>query len=299
MIHTLLLVDDEPFNLELMSEQLEDAGYKTVTADSGEAAWNVLQQEEHRFSAVLLDKMMPGMNGFELLRRIKQSPQLEFLPVIMQTAVGTAASIQESLSAGVFYYLTKPFTREMLLAVVSAAVSHWDRHSHFKALSEQQIDALLHLNSARFRIKTYQQAQNITSLLAHSCPQPGRAATGLFELFVNAIEHGNLGLTYDEKSRLQYEGRWEAELEHRLADPTLGSRHVDVRFERYDDQIEFVIQDQGEGFDWQPYIESNATLINEMHGRGIMIAQRLAFDTMEYLGNGNCVRASIFLSDKH
>lgn len=76
MIHTLLLVDDEPFNLELMSEQLEDAGYKTVTADSGEAAWNVLQQEEHRFSAVLLDKMMPGMNGFELLRRIKQSPQL-------------------------------------------------------------------------------------------------------------------------------------------------------------------------------------------------------------------------------
>jgi CheY-like chemotaxis protein/anti-sigma regulatory factor (Ser/Thr protein kinase) len=297
MIHTLLLVDDEPFNLELMSEQLADAGYKTVAAESGEAAWTLLQDESQQFSAVLLDKMMPGMNGFELLRRIKQTPRLEFLPVVMQTAVGTASSIQEGLSAGVFYYLTKPFTREILLAVVTAAVSHWDRHAHFKALTEQQIDALLHLNTAQFRLKTYQQAQNVTSLLAHTCPQPGRVATGLFELFVNAIEHGNLGLSYDEKSRLQYEGRWEAELERRLDDPEWGHRQVDVRFDRFADRIEFQIQDQGAGFDWQPYLESSPTLINETHGRGIMIAQRLAFDAMEYLGNGNCVRATVYLND--
>lgn len=297
MIHTLLLVDDEPFNLELMSEQLADAGYKTVSAESGEAAWTLLQDEDQQFSAVLLDKMMPGMNGFELLRRIKQTPRLEFLPVVMQTAVGTPASIQEGLSAGVFYYLTKPFTREILLAVVTAAVSHWDRHAHFKALTEQQIDALTHLNTAQFRLKTYQQAQNVTSLLAHTCPQPGRVATGLFELFVNAIEHGNLGLSYEEKSRLQYEGQWEAELERRLNAPDWGSRQVDVRFDRFTDRIEFLIQDQGTGFEWQPYLESSPALINETHGRGIMIAQRLAFDAMEYLGNGNCVRATVYLSD--
>lgn len=298
MTHTLLLVDDEPFNLELMAEQLEDVGYQVVTADSGEAGWALLQNEENRFAAVLVDKMMPGMNGFELLRRIKQSSELEFLPVVMQTAVGTAASIQEGLSAGAFYYLTKPFTREMLLAVVSAAVSHWDRHSHFKALSEQQIDALLHLNDATFRMRTYQEAQNITSLLAHTCPQPGKVATGLFELLVNAIEHGNLGLSYDEKTRLQNDGVWEKVLEERLASKAWGHRQVSIQFKRTDERVDFVIEDEGDGFEWHPYTEHDPALIHQTHGRGIMIAERLAFDTLEYVGKGNVVRASVFLTEK-
>lgn len=299
MTHTLLLVDDEPFNLELMAEQLEDAGYRVATADSGEAGWALLQNEENpQFAAVLVDKMMPGMNGFELLRRIKQSPQLEFLPVVMQTAVGTAASIQEGLSAGAFYYLTKPFTREMLLAVVSAAVSHWDRHSHFKALSEQQIDALLHLNEATFRMRTYPEAQNITSLLAHTCPQPGKVATGLFELLVNAIEHGNLGLSYDEKTKLQHEGVWEKVLEERLASSDWGKRQVSVQFKRTAERVDFVIADEGDGFDWRPYTEHDPALIHSSHGRGIMIAERLAFDSIEYLDKGNVVRATVYLTEK-
>jgi len=146
----LLLVDDEPFNLELLSELLQDAGYDTVQAEDGETAWQILQQEGETFSAVLLDKMMPGISGFELLRRMKASSKLAFVPAIMQTAVGAAASVQEGLSSGAFYYLTKPFSRDMLLAVVAAAAVHWDRHQHFKELANQQAGALRHMNSASF-----------------------------------------------------------------------------------------------------------------------------------------------------
>ncbi|UGA40415.1 response regulator [Chromobacterium haemolyticum] len=110
MPHKLLLVDDEPFNLELMAELLQDAGHEVVQAEDGETALAILQREGETFSTVLLDKMMPGISGFDVLRRIKSEPRLEFLPVIMQTAMGAASSVQEGLAAGAFYYLTKPFS---------------------------------------------------------------------------------------------------------------------------------------------------------------------------------------------
>lgn len=102
MPHKLLLVDDEPFNLELMAELLQDAGYEVTLAEDGETALDILQREGETFSTVLLDKMMPGISGFDVLKRIKGEPRLEFLPVIMQTAMGAASSVQEGLAAGAF-----------------------------------------------------------------------------------------------------------------------------------------------------------------------------------------------------
>ncbi|BEV72837.1 MULTISPECIES: response regulator [unclassified Paludibacterium] len=295
MAHTLLLVDDEPFNLELMSELLEDAGYQIRTAESGEAAWQLLEQEGESYSTVLLDKMMPGIDGFEVLRRIKGNPKLEFLPVIMQTAVGAAASVQEGLSQGAFYYLTKPFSREMLLAVIEAAVSHWDRHAYFRELANQQAEALGYLSQARFAFRTHQEAQWVTALLARACPHPERVATGLFELLVNAIEHGNLRLSYSEKTRLQAEGQWEAELSRRLADPQLGQHQVQLDYHRSADTIRFTITDQGDGFDWEHFLDTEAISYLESHGRGILIARKLSFDRVRYQGNGSCVTAEIAL----
>ncbi|TDR70553.1 ATP-binding response regulator [Paludibacterium purpuratum] len=295
MAHTLLLVDDEPFNLELMSELLEDAGYQVQTAESGAEAWRLLEKEGDRYSSVLLDKMMPGMDGFEVLRRIKANAQLAFLPVIMQTAVGAAASVQEGLSQGAFYYLTKPFSREMLQAVVAAAVSHWDRHAYFRELANQQAEALGYLNEAFFTFRTHKEAQWVTAMLARACPHPERVATGLFELLVNAIEHGNLQLTYAEKTRLQAEGTWEAELERRLNDPTLGQHQVTLHYRRSRETISFTITDQGAGFDWQHFLDTEAISYLESHGRGILIARKLSFDDVHYQGNGNQVTADIWL----
>lgn len=293
MSHKLLLVDDEPFNLELMSELLSDAGYKAITAENGEEAWSILEAEGESFATVLLDKMMPGISGFEVLRRIKNNPKLEFLPVIMQTAVGAAASVQESLSAGAFYYLTKPFSREMLLAVVEAAVSHWDRHTYFRELANQQIEALGYLQQARFEFRSHKEAQWVTSLLAKACPHPERVATGLFELLVNAIEHGNLNLSYAEKTQHQANGSWETELEQRLADPVLGLRSVSVNYQRQADGICFTITDQGQGFDWAQFIDTESMSYLDSHGRGILIARKLSFDQVNYQGCGNTVQATL------
>ena len=293
MPHRLLLVDDEPFNLELMTELLEGAGYETVCADDGEQAWQILQQQGSSLSMVLLDKMMPGLNGFDVLKRIKSTPELNFLPVILQTAIGSPSSVQQGMEAGAFYYLTKPFSRDMLLAVVKAAQSHWDRHQAFRELAKQHLDALAQLQQAEFRLRTLKEAQTVTALLARTCAQPEKVATGLFELMVNAIEHGNLGISYAEKTRLQSEGSWEEELERRQHDPVLGQREVSVFFYREAACCRFTIQDMGDGFDWQDYQDCPAASLLASHGRGILIARKLSFDNVEYQGNGNRVVASV------
>lgn len=295
MEHTLLLVDDEPFSLELMSELLESDGYKTVQADSGEEAWARLEAEHERFCAVLLDKMMPGLNGMELLARIKESPDMESLPVIIQSAFGSPGSIQQGMSAGAFFFLSKPFSRDMLLAVVKAAVDHWDRQLYFREMGLHQEGTMMLLQEAEFTLRTLQEAHAVTALLARTCPVPERVASGLYELIANAVEHGNLGFGFQDKQRLLAEEGWESALQARLSDPAYAQRQVSVRFRRSAEDITFTVTDQGRGFDWQAILNAGPAALLRPHGRGILLAKLSSFDHLEYCGDGNQVIARLRL----
>jgi DNA-binding response OmpR family regulator len=77
------------------------------------------------FSAILLDRLMPQMDGIELLGKIKATLVLEQIPVIMVTATTDPASIQEGLDTGAYYYLIKPFEPKVLLSIVKAAVEQY------------------------------------------------------------------------------------------------------------------------------------------------------------------------------
>ncbi len=99
---SLLLVDDDPLNLILLGNDLEEACFHTVTAGQGEGAWELLQQDPHQFQAVLLDRMMPGMDGMAVLAQIKTHASLNRLPVIRQTAAASFDEIREGIEAGTF-----------------------------------------------------------------------------------------------------------------------------------------------------------------------------------------------------
>ena len=120
----ILLVDDEMLNLEILEAYFEDQpGVTTVTADCGEAAWAQLTAPDNRFDLILLDRMMPGLDGIGLLQRMKSEPSLAGIPVILQTAANSPAQIREGLEAGAYYYLTKPYRRDDMLAIVHAALA--------------------------------------------------------------------------------------------------------------------------------------------------------------------------------
>jgi CheY-like chemotaxis protein/anti-sigma regulatory factor (Ser/Thr protein kinase) len=287
---SVLVVDDEPFNREIISEFLDGEAYDLHMAEDGEQALSLLRGASDRFDAVLLDRMMPGLDGLEVLRRIKASPDLRWLPIIMQTAAAAKNQVIEGIEAGAFYYLTKPFEPQMLRTLVRSAVAASSTHRTLREEVEQSRIMIGLMHRASFSVRTPDEARRLAVLVANAAPSPDQAVLGLSELLLNAVEHGNLGLTYDDKTRLRAAGEWEAEIERRLQLPGYAKRAVTIEFRRLPQSIEVLITDEGEGFDWTPYLDFDPARAFDTHGRGIALARRLSFESLEYLGTGNQVR---------
>ena len=116
----IMVVDDQPANLRAVSALLVRSGYQVVTAGTGEEALRLAT--EHVPDLLLLDMMMPGMDGFALLAQIKQHPPLLRLPVVFLTAAHDRELLLRAFDAGAVDYVTKPFMPEELLARVNAHV---------------------------------------------------------------------------------------------------------------------------------------------------------------------------------
>lgn len=114
----ILVVDDVPDNVDILDARLSSRGYQVVTATNGEEALaSVADTPPH---LILLDVMMPLMDGYEVARRIKQNDALPFIPIILVTARDSTADKVEGLDAGADDYLTKPFGVSELLARIRA-----------------------------------------------------------------------------------------------------------------------------------------------------------------------------------
>lgn len=291
---TVLLVDDDPFNIELMEAYLQPAGFNTVSAANGEEAWAVLTTgDATRIDVVVLDRMMPVLDGMGLLARMKADPRWRDLPVILQTAAAERHQVVEGVKQGAYYYLTKPYAREVLTAIVYAAASDCANLRALRAHSEQVHQATAWLTRADYACNTLAAVRVLAAHLASLCPSPDDAVLGVSELLLNAHEHGNLGISYDDKSRLLREARWEAELILREQQPENTVKRVRASLERLPDRAVLTISDEGPGFDWRPYLELDSDRAFDTHGRGIAMAGMLSFDEMEFLGNGNTVRCTM------
>ena len=110
---SVLVVDDDPRALKLMSIVLGKAGYRVTTASDGNAGLKCLAIE--RPDVVLVDLLMPGIDGFEFCRRVRASPSLADVPIVLLTAMASTEVQQQARSAGANDIVTKPFDRPELL----------------------------------------------------------------------------------------------------------------------------------------------------------------------------------------
>ena len=149
---------------------------------------------------------------------------------------------------------------------------------------------------SRFRFRTVAEARDLARRLSADCPKPSAAETGLFELFINAIEHGNLEIGAADKGLLLAEDRLLEEIERRLQSDPYKKRQVEVDVAVTQGTRTFTVTDEGPGFNWRIYLKSDDSNLTRPHGRGILIAKKIAFDTLEYSPAGNMVKASIFLT---
>lgn len=292
----ILVVDDELLNLHIITDHLDDPDYQIDATLNAEAALDLLQKGDSNYDLIILDRIMPGMDGLELLQIIKSEPRFKSIPVVMQTAAATAEELGEGIAAGAYYYLAKPYDRVALRSIVRAALL--DRLERQRLVTENRThcDNLKLLVQASFRFATLSEAQGLAQLLGALCPEPEAATMGLAELLINAIEHGNLGVGYEAKKQLKQQGNWENEITRRQQLPESRDRFATLDFERTDGRLMFRIADQGAGFHWQAYLDFDPSRAADPNGRGIAMARLLAFSTLQFEQNGRVAVASVEVS---
>ena len=145
----ILAVDDAPTNLDILRVRLESQGYEVVTAVDGEDA--LARTAELQPDLILLDIMMPKMDGIEVVKRLKQDPVHRFIPVILVTAKAETKDVVSGLEAGGDDYLTKPFEHAALMARVRSLLRAKQLHDTVREQSEtlqRQAAELADLNSS-------------------------------------------------------------------------------------------------------------------------------------------------------
>lgn len=159
----ILVVDDEPQNLELMEAILQDAGYEVFAASGGEDA--LALGREKRPDLIILDLMMPGLSGFEVCARVKTDPQTGGIPVLFVTALNHIGDKERALAAGGDDFLTKPVQCAELLARVEALL----KVRHLNRDLDRALAYLQALESAR-------QTTRIQEIGQETMPPIGAAA---------------------------------------------------------------------------------------------------------------------------
>ena len=131
----LLLVDDVPTNITVLMDALAQDGYDFLIAIDGENALEVVRQSA--LDLVLLDIVMPGMDGFEVLQRLKLNPETRDIPVIIITGKNDVEDETRGLQLGAVDYITKPFNPSVVQARVSTHLALQSAHRQLKDLNEQ------------------------------------------------------------------------------------------------------------------------------------------------------------------
>lgn len=201
----ILLVDDTPTNLAVLSESIQDQGWTTLFATDGETA--IEQAEYAQPDLILLDVMMPGIDGFETCRRLKQSSVTAAIPIIFMTALSDSTDKVRGLKLGAVDYITKPFQQEEVVTRVALQL----RLSHMT----QQLEK----NNALLNQKVEEQAKTEAALqaLTQDLEQRVEARTAELTAVLEDLKQAQVHLVQSEK--MSSLGQMMAGIAHEINNP--------------------------------------------------------------------------------
>lgn len=170
---TILLVDDSPTNLQVLLNYLKETGFETLIARSGEGA--LRQVEYAQPDIILLDVMMPGIDGFETCRRLKQNEATRDIPVLFMTALSETVDKIRGFKAGGVDYITKPLQHEEVLARINT-------HLTIRKLQQQLQEKNQELHELNAR------KDKFFSIIAHDLRNPFAGLLGLTRMVIEDLD---------------------------------------------------------------------------------------------------------------
>ncbi len=173
----ILIVDDEPDIVEFVEYNLKREQFETFSASDGSAALRAVREQQP--DLVLLDLMLPGIDGLEVCRRLKASTETEQVPIIMLTAKGEEADVVTGLEIGADDYVSKPFSMRLLLARIRAVLRR-GKHGERPDKSLTRVGGLV-IDDARHTVTLEDRPLQLTlteyKLLRFLARHPGRVFT--------------------------------------------------------------------------------------------------------------------------
>lgn len=298
MQRQILIIDDDEKSIKSACEFLkfgENSNHKIVIAHNGKEGLDILAKQYAQIDVIMLDRIMPVMSGIEFMKKISENKKFRNIPVLMQTSSTDKEHMEEGFKLGIYHYLIKPYSPTVLNSIMKSAIEFYTKQRALMSEIKDSQTLFQYIERASFKIKNLEEADLIGVSLASLFPNPDKVIVGISEMLTNAIEHGNLGLTYEDKKNLKMQSKWVDEIKRRLATPENASKTVRISYIKKNDEIVLNIKDDGEGFDFQKYLELNPVSDEDDYGRGIAFANKHSFDRLEYLGCGNEVNCTVRL----
>ncbi len=292
----ILAVDDDTLNLDIIEHTLTKEGHTIYSVINAEQALDFLKDTSSQCDIILLDRMLPDMDGMDLIHWIKKQSGLRHIPVIFQSAASRKKDIREGMKAGAYYYLPKPYSRQALLQIIDMAAHDVHRmRARVASLPPGRDKDMAMPHSVHMQIHSMEDIQEAANYFAHLFPDPERVIFGITELLVNAIEHGNLGVGYEQKGNWISDGAYTQNIKELETEMHPAQKKVDITFLKQAETYILTVADEGSGFDWRHYMEIDPTRAIDNHGRGIAISTMHCFDSMSYNEKGNKVICKIHM----
>ena len=286
--HPIMVVDDDELFRQTLVGMISEFYPNVILASTAEEALAMFKA--HHPKIVFADVNMPGMSGVELARLLVGSN-----PDVL-VAVLTGRSDEQlaisAIKAGASDYLRKPVSIRDLKTVLDRFFALVERRSNrlIKADSLQRVQLSLEIqtSSSALQPAVSQILRSIEGLVDRK--ELMRIEVALQESLRNAFEHGNLGITYEQKMELCNNGAFEAEVAARSEKARADGKSITVDLIVEHGTLKIQISDQGEGFDWRavPDPTEKPELLAGLHGRGIFLIRR-SFDKVTYNDRGNSI----------
>ena len=276
-----------------------DRPVNIVEADTVAEVVATLNDFRVRISAIVTSLSLPDMQGIDFLRLLKRNLSWNYIPTIVITHDINEKNLVESMNAGAFYYLEKPFGEQVFSSVVNKAIKDYTTYVYYLSKA-QNVHISRLVTHGSFSFRTFKEGYEVADWLASLCSGKSRddIVVGFIELLINAVEHGNLDVGYEEKTILMKKGNYLDCLVERLELPEYKDRFVKVDFEKNQDELRVTIIDQGKGFDYKKYLVMDKKRMFHSHGKGIIMASNLYFNQLEYNESGNAVTVHVHLGKK-
>ncbi|MBU1109898.1 MAG: response regulator [Candidatus Riflebacteria bacterium] len=292
----ILVVEDDDATRSLMAMIIKRQGHETVSAPDGLEGLKTFKTFQP--DVVFTDIQMPNMDGLEMLEKIRKLDSNAL--VIVNSTLDAPQYTLKALRLKANDYLVKPVMEKDIITLLNKYAQVMQSRTRTR-----EVYGLIYQRNLGMKI--FNQLDLVCKIVdrlmletEHALPEQDRLGIhlGLVEMLANAIEHGNLQITYDEKTEALEgaSGDWLKLVETRTSTAPYEDRTVNLEFNMSKERCEWLITDQGPGFAWNDIPDPNdPENLLASHGRGIMLT-RLQFDECSYLGSGNQVRLVKHLS---